>query len=37
MSAYDVIVAGAGPAGSMAARLLAKGGARVLLLDKQRF
>ncbi|MCH8201340.1 MAG: FAD-dependent monooxygenase, partial [Chloroflexi bacterium] len=37
MSAYDVIVAGAGPAGSMAARLLAKRGARVLLLDKQRF
>ena len=37
MSDYDVIVAGAGPAGSMAARLLAKRGARVLLLDKQRF
>ncbi len=37
MSAYDVIVAGAGPAGSMAARLLADRGARVLLLDKQRF
>ncbi|MCI0820025.1 MAG: geranylgeranyl reductase family protein [Chloroflexi bacterium] len=37
MSAYDVIVAGAGPAGSMAARLLANRGARVLLLDKQRF
>ena len=32
-----MIVAGAGPAGSMAARLLAKRGARVLLLDKQRF
>ena len=32
-----MIVAGAGPAGSMAARLLANRGARVLLLDKQRF
>ena len=37
MNAYDVIVAGAGPAGSMAARQLAERGARVLLLDKQRF
>ena len=37
MIAYDVIVAGAGPAGSMAARLLAERGARVLMLDKQRF
>ena len=37
MNAYDVIVAGAGPAGSMSARLLAERGARVLLLDKQRF
>ncbi len=35
--AYDVIVAGAGPAGSTAARLLAGRGASVLLLDKQRF
>jgi geranylgeranyl reductase family protein len=34
---YDVAVAGAGPAGSMAARQLATRGARVLLLDKQRF
>jgi geranylgeranyl reductase family protein len=34
---YDAIVAGAGPAGSMAARQLARRGARVLLLDKQRF
>ena len=32
-----MIVAGAGPAGSMTARLLANRGARVLLLDKQRF
>jgi geranylgeranyl reductase family protein len=37
VNSYDVIVAGAGPAGSMAARLLAGRGARVLLLDKQRF
>ena len=36
-TAYDVIVAGAGPAGSTAARLLASAGARVLLLDKQSF
>lgn len=34
---YDVIVAGAGPAGSTAARLLAERGATVLLLDKRRF
>jgi geranylgeranyl reductase family protein len=37
VSSYDVIVAGAGPAGSTAARLLAERGASVLLLDKQRF
>lgn len=34
---YDAIVAGAGPAGSTAARLLAREGASVLLLDRQRF
>jgi geranylgeranyl reductase family protein len=34
---YDAIVAGAGPAGSTAARHLARAGARVLLLDKARF
>lgn len=34
---YDAIVAGAGPAGSTAARKLALAGARVLLLDKARF
>lgn len=34
---YDVIVAGAGPAGSTAARLLAGRGASVLLLDKHGF
>ena len=37
MTTYDAIVAGAGPAGSTAARLLAAQGARVLLLDKARF
>ena len=34
---YDAIVAGAGPAGSTAARHLARSGARVLLLDKATF
>ena len=34
---WDVIVIGAGPAGSVAARQLALGGRRVLLLDKKRF
>src|SRR3990167_1040686 len=34
---YDAIVAGAGPAGSTAARLLAREGASVLLLDRARF
>ncbi|MEO6197597.1 MAG: geranylgeranyl reductase family protein [Dehalococcoidia bacterium] len=35
--AYDVIIAGGGPAGSTTGRLLAERGARVLLLDKQAF
>lgn len=34
---FDVIVCGAGPAGSVAAVVLARGGARVLLLDRARF
>ena len=34
---YDAIVLGAGPAGSTAARHLARSGARVLLLDKATF
>jgi geranylgeranyl reductase family protein len=34
---HDVIIAGAGPAGSYAAYLLARGGATVALLDKSRF
>jgi digeranylgeranylglycerophospholipid reductase len=33
---YDVIVVGAGPAGSTAARYAAEGGARVLMLEKDR-
>jgi len=33
---YDVIVVGAGPAGSTAARLAAEGGAEVLMLEKDR-
>jgi geranylgeranyl reductase family protein len=34
---WDVVVVGAGPAGSAAARAAAEGGARVLLLDAARF
>jgi len=34
---FDVIVAGAGPAGAVAAMVLARGGTRVLLLDRARF
>lgn len=34
---WDVIIVGAGPAGSTAAIHLARGGHRVLLLDKERF
>jgi geranylgeranyl reductase family protein len=37
MATYDAVVAGAGPAGSTAARLLAEQGASVLLLDKHSF
>lgn len=33
---YDAVVVGAGPAGAMAAHELARGGARVLLLEKAR-
>jgi geranylgeranyl reductase family protein len=34
---YDVIIAGAGPAGSTAAHLLSQAGMKVLLIDKARF
>lgn len=37
MTKHDVIVVGAGPAGSTAARILARGGAKVLLLDRALF
>ena len=37
MERYDAIVVGAGPAGSATAIRLARGGARVLLVDKARF
>ena len=35
--AFDVAIVGAGPAGSTAAYYLAKGGARVALLEKEKF
>jgi flavin-dependent dehydrogenase len=34
---YDVIVVGAGPAGSTAAKFLSEKGAKVLLIDKDKF
>ena len=34
---WDVLVAGAGPAGTVAATILARAGARVLMVDRQRF
>ena len=37
MERFDVLVAGAGPAGSSTAIHLARGGARVLVVDKARF
>lgn len=36
-TAVDVVVVGAGPAGSVAALVLARGGARVMLVDKAAF
>ncbi|HEY6784287.1 MAG TPA: FAD-dependent oxidoreductase, partial [Gemmatimonadales bacterium] len=37
MNRWDAVVVGAGPAGSVTAMLLARRGARVLLLDRARF
>lgn len=37
MSRYDVIIVGAGPSGSTAARVLSKHGHNVLLIDKKQF
>lgn len=34
---FDALVVGAGPAGSVAALVLGRGGARVALVDKARF
>jgi flavin-dependent dehydrogenase len=34
---FDVIISGAGPAGSVAATVLARAGARVLVLDRASF
>ena len=34
---FDVIISGAGPAGSVAATVLSRAGARVLLVDRARF
>ncbi|MEO8075924.1 MAG: FAD-dependent monooxygenase [Acidobacteriota bacterium] len=36
-SRYDVVIAGAGPAGAVAATVLARAGARVLVLDRAQF
>ena len=36
MSTFDLLIVGAGPAGSLAAELLAKAGAKVALFDGSR-
>ena len=36
MAEYDIVVVGAGPAGSMTAKWAAKGGARVLMIEKRQ-
>jgi len=37
MRSYDVLIVGGGPAGSSAAWKLTRGGADVLVLDRERF
>ncbi|RME69390.1 MAG: FAD-dependent oxidoreductase, partial [Chloroflexi bacterium] len=37
MDTYDIIIIGAGPAGSTAAYYAARSGARVALVDRQTF
>lgn len=37
MSTYDVVIVGAGPAGSTAAKFLSENGIKVLLVDKSKF
>ena len=37
MEYYDIIIVGAGPAGSTLARALEDSGKRVLIIDKQAF
>jgi digeranylgeranylglycerophospholipid reductase len=36
MPDYDVVIVGAGPAGSMTAKWAAKGGAKVLMIEKRQ-
>src|SRR5512136_3302479 len=36
MADYDIVVVGAGPAGSMTAKWAARGGAKVLMIEKRQ-